>query len=55
MIPSEEEIDYLDFANNDCYYFYKGLSECRLAIFRKWKNDPEGDSGHEYLPCLDVT
>lgn len=34
VFPSENEIKYLSFANHDCYYYYKGISECRKTILK---------------------
>lgn len=49
IIPSEDEVKYLSFANQDCFYYYKGISECRQTIMK----DPS-ISEKSFVPCARV-
>lgn len=49
VIPSEEEVKFLSFANSDCYYYYKGISECRFSVL----NNPE-KTQKSFVPCAKV-
>lgn len=55
IIPSEDEINFIGHASKDCYYYYKGLLECRREIIDNYKNNPETDYNQGYVPCLPVT
>lgn len=47
--PSDGEIEFLKSANQDCFYYYMGMNECRKTILED--KEQREDS---FLPCQPV-
>jgi hypothetical protein len=55
VIPSRDEMNYIGKVSKDCYYFYKGILECRREILNLYKNNPKTDYDKSFVPCIPVT
>ena len=55
IMPKEDEMLFIGKASQDCFYYYKGMMECRREIIDNYKNKPDTDYNQGFIPCLPVT
>ncbi len=54
VLPTEDEMKFIKFTNDECFYYLVGLEKCRKAIYQNFKSNPETDESQGYLPCLET-